>query len=170
MSFNDFKEIFGFWSVNKYLADAKFNYIKLRSQMQTEEQFKQRYKTPEYYLVRIKVQTKGKYTFGVSQHGKRLLPRFSNYEYANCIAHLVKENSDDGSFENCKYVRGQVNNQHRDTYIEVPDMDAGNYWIYIDLEWQPYTFKWFNGMLQFSLNSYGVDDVEFSENMAHKFD
>lgn len=44
MDFNDFKEIFGFWSVNKYIDGGKFTYMKMTSRISTASQFRDRYK------------------------------------------------------------------------------------------------------------------------------
>lgn len=91
MNFEDFKEIFGFWSVNKTLDRGHFSYTVMQSGYKTASQFRERYKKPDYHLTRIKVNQKGMHTFAVSQFGSRLLPRRAGYKYANVIAYLVKE-------------------------------------------------------------------------------
>lgn len=108
------------------------------------------------------------HTFAVSQFGNRLLPRRSNYKYANCIAYLFKANQP-GRLDNSTFVAKNITRQDRDTYLEC-NINPGFYWLYIDMEWHPDTYKWLKGNLSFSVNCYGVGDVSFSENMADKFD
>ena len=134
MDFDDFKEIFGFWSVNKYIDNAKFNYIKMHSNYKTLSQFRDRYKKPEYHLTRVKVDKKGMHTFAVSQFGNRLLPRKAEYKYANFIMYLVKE-TQVNNLCGCTLVDAKITRQDRDTYIEVQNLDKGYYWLYIDMEW-----------------------------------
>ena len=143
--------------------------MKMTSRIATASQFRDRYKQPEYYLTRIKVRQQGAHTFAVSQFGNRLLPRRATYTYANCIAYLVRENQPN-SLCACSLVEAKVTRQDRDTYIEVADLQQGYYWLYIDMEWQPDTFKWLNRDLSFSVNCYGVSEVEFSPNMSGHFE
>jgi len=90
MSYEDFDEIFGQWSVNKYLDDAKFCFTTIKSKYKTEDHFRERYLDNEYHLLKIETFTPGMYTFAISQYGERLLPRKSEYKYANVVAFLVK--------------------------------------------------------------------------------
>lgn len=55
MDFNDFRAIFGFWSVNKYIEDGKFNYIMMKSKMTQANEFYSRYGKSEFFLSRIEV-------------------------------------------------------------------------------------------------------------------
>lgn len=169
MDFNDFKEIFGFWSVNKTLDQPHFNYIMMNSNYRTISQFRDRYKKPDFHLTRIKITQKGMHTFAVSQFGSRLLPRRAGYKYANCIAYLVKE-TQPNSLNGATLVDAKITRQDRDTYIEIPNADKGYYWLYIDMEWQPETFRWLKKDLSFSVNCYGVSQVEFSKDLAEQFD
>ena len=50
MDFNDFKEIFGFWSVNKTLENGKYSYMMMQSNYKTLPQFRDRYKKPSKYF------------------------------------------------------------------------------------------------------------------------
>ena len=76
----------------------------------------------------------GFHTFAVSQFGNRLLKRKADYKYANVIAYLVKETTEN-SFKDCTLVEASITRQDRDTYLEVEDLPVGNYWLYIDVEW-----------------------------------
>lgn len=38
------------------------------------------------------------------------------------------------------------------------------------MEWQPETFKWLKKDIQFSVNCYGVGNVEFTKDLADNFD
>ena len=98
-----------------------------------------------------------------------MLLRKAKYKYANCIFHLVKENTEN-SLDGCTLIDSKIARQDRDTYIEVTDMEEGYYWLYVDMEWQPETFKWLNEDLSFSLNCYGVSDVAFSEDLSGQFE
>ena len=50
MDFDDFRSRFGFWSVNKYVDGHEFSYIQMQSKIRTSQQFKDRYKTSEFFL------------------------------------------------------------------------------------------------------------------------
>lgn len=169
MDFNDFKEVFGFWSVNKTIDNPHYNYIVMQSNYKTLSQFRDRYKKPDFHLTRIKVTKKGLHTFAVSQFGSRLLPRRAAYKYANCIAYLVRENQPN-SLNGATLIDAKITRQDRDTYIEITNADKGYYWLYIDMEWQPETFRWLKKDLSFSVNSYGVGECEFSKDLADQFD
>ena len=67
-------------------------------------------------------------------------------------------------------IDAKITRQDRDCYIEMPIAEKGYYWLYIDLEWQPETFRWLKKDLSFSVNSYGVGEVEFSKDLADQFD
>ena len=96
------------------------------------------------------------------------MPRKADYKYANCIAYLVKANSR-GFIKGCTYIGHNVTRQDRDNFIEC-DLQPGTYYYYIDLEWQPQTLRWLKKDLSFSVNSYGVGDVKFSENLTEYYD
>ena len=66
----------------------------------------------------------------------------------------------------CELVEAKITRQDRDTYIEVPNLEKGYYWIYIDMEWQPSSYKWLKKDLSFSVNCYGVGEVEFSKDVS----
>ena len=120
MDFNDFKDVYGFWSVNKYIDGGKFNYQVMNSIYTNNKQFRDRYKNNEYYLTKIVTRQKGMHTFAVSQYGARLLNRNSNYKYANCVCYLVKENPNQrNTLFGCTMVEAKITRQDRDTYLEV---------------------------------------------------
>ena len=109
------------------------------------------------------------HTFAVSQFGERLLPRRSDgkYLYANVIAYLFKGPEEFSyDWEEYTFIGSKVTEQERDTYIEVLDAETGYYWLYIDITWQPETFKWLKKDLTFSVNSYGVGKVDFTDDIA----
>ena len=117
MDFEDFKDIFGYWSVNKYIYRARFHYQMMQSKIKSPQAFYERYQNSEFFLTRIEVKEAGMHTFAVSQFGSRLLPRRSNYKYANCIAYLVKANQK-GDLAPCSFVAKNITRQDRDTYLE----------------------------------------------------
>ena len=91
MEFEDFKEIYGFWSVNKYIDDAKFSHTTFTDySVQGDYEWNNRYKKPTYSLFKVEVKKSGFHTFAISQFGNRLLKRKADYKYANVIAYLVK--------------------------------------------------------------------------------
>lgn len=85
------------------------------------------------------------------------------------IAYLVKENQPN-SLNGATLVDAKITRQDRDTYIEVPVAEKGYYWLYIDVEWQPETFRWLRKDLSFSVNCYGEAEAEFSKDLAEQFD
>lgn len=136
MSYEDFDEIYGQWSVNKYMDDAKFSYTMITSKYTTQELFQGRYKDNEFHFVEFEATEQGMYTFAISQYGERLLNRNSPYTYANVTAFLIKRDSNGTTLVGHKYTR-----QERDTYIEVKDLEAGTYFMYVDVDWQPLTLQ-----------------------------
>lgn len=168
MDFEDFKRIFRYWSVNKYVDGHQFSHVSMKSRIRSLAQFQDRYKTPEFYLTQIKVTKSGLHTFGVSQYGERLLPRRAQYKYANCSAFLVKAGKK-GTLDGCTFVGHKVTRQDRDTFIEC-EIPQGIYYMYVDLEWQPESFKWLKKNLGFAVNCYAPESVEFTENIADSFD
>jgi len=102
------------------------------------------------------------YTFAISQYGERLLNRNSPYTYANVTVFIVKRDSNGTTLVGHKYSR-----QERDTYIEVTDLEAGTYFMYVDVDWQPLTLQEMpKETVKFSINSYGVGDVKFERDSA----
>lgn len=65
MDFNDFQEIYGFWSVNKYVEDAKFSAVMV-DKIMSKEDFKARYKESVFSLFRVTTKREGFHTFAVS--------------------------------------------------------------------------------------------------------
>lgn len=90
------------------------------------------------------------------------------------IAYLVKENSaNENSLKDCTFVEASITRQDRDTYLEVEDLDAGVYWLYVDFEWQQSTFDVYDDVIHtrafdYNVNCYGVGEVEFGENLIEK--
>ena len=108
MAFEDFKEIYGFWSVNKYMDDAVFTNENIDVDF---DDFKERYSKQNYSNALLKIETKkaGLHTFAVSQFGNRLMPRKAEYKYANVNAYLVKENpANPDSFKDCSFVEATI--------------------------------------------------------------
>lgn len=66
----------------------------------------------------------------------------------------------------CTLIDAKITRQDRDTYIEVQNLEKGFYWLYIDMEWQPETFRWLKKDLSFSVNVYGVSEAEFSKDLS----
>jgi len=109
------------------------------------------------------------HTFAVSQYGERLLNRNSPYVYGNVTAFLVKKADGESSTKNCTLAGHSYSRQDRDTYIEVKDLEAGTYFMYVDVDWQPLTHQELpKNKLQYSLNCYGAGDVKFGKNTAAK--
>lgn len=63
----------------------------------------------------------------------------------------------------------KITRQDRDTYLEC-DISPGIFYLYVDMEWQPDTYRWLKHKLEFSMNCYGVGDVRFSQNLAEEYD
>ena len=167
MSYEDFDEIYGQWSVNKYMDNAKFSYTMMTSKYTSQDLFHGRYKDNEFHFVQLEITERGMHTFAVSQYGERLLNRNSPYTYANVTAFIVKKDANESSTKNCTLVGHSYSRQDRDTYIEIKDMEPGTYFMYVDVDWQPLTHQELpKNKLQYSLNCYGVGDVKFGKNTA----
>ena len=84
----------------------------------------------------------------------------------------MKENSaNEHSLKDCTFVEASITRQDRDTYLEVEDLDAGVYWLYVDFDWQPSTYEVYvdvkkSNAFNYFVNCYGVGEVEFGENLV----
>jgi len=54
--------------------------------------------------------------------------------------------------------------------MEIKDLEPGIYYIYLDIDWQPHTFTELpKNIISFSLNCYGIGEVEFGTCIAKDF-
>ena len=71
-------------------------------------------------------------------------------------------------------MEASITRQDRDTYLEVEELEAGVYWLYVDIEWQPSTYKCFKDIdeneFSYTVNCYGLDEIDFGDNRADSFE
>ena len=85
-----------------------------------------------------------------------MFSRDSGYQYSNVRMILMKSLSNETSDFSVRYVKGAKGILERDTYMELIDLEKGEYFCFIEVEWEPTT------ALEdrfFTFNSYGETEV-----------
>ena len=62
------------------------------------------------------------------------------------------------------YVRGGKGYVERDAYMELQDLEAGEYLFFVEIDWQPASGEW-----TFSATSYGESDVAFKRDLSASY-
>lgn len=93
-----------------------------------------------YSLMRLIVSNSGEHTVSVSQTDERCFSRNSDYDYSYCRMILAKIAKDSDSLESLElsYVKSAAG-QNRETHIQVDSLDKGEYYLYVEMDWNPNT-------------------------------
>jgi hypothetical protein len=92
-------------------------------------------------------------TISVSLKDERCYNRYSKYVYSNCRIIVVR--SEDGELSgDLTFISGTKGYQDRDTYVEIQNCQKGKYFVFVEMDWDPFLDKnpddaWF------SLTCYG---------------
>jgi hypothetical protein len=141
MDFEDMKSYFTRVQVGKVVSDFHYSFVKVTH--------------PEcpYSLIDFSVPESGAHTISVSQKGERMFPRESNYKYSNSRGIIVKIDEDQVT-----YIKGFKGFRDRDTHVEFEYLEAGDYQVFIEVDWEETTEE-----RTFCLTSYGYSEVVFGE-------
>jgi len=90
--------------------------------------------------MRVMVSGSGEHTLSVSQTDERCFSRHSEYDYSNCRVILAKiiEDSDDVNTLKLQYLKA-TSNQDRETHINIENLDKGEYFVYVEMDWNKNT-------------------------------
>ena len=61
--------------------------------------------------------------------------RRSLYEYSNCRIIVVKLNNERDMSKGVTFIKGTKGYQERDAYLELPNLDKGVYYAYVEMDW-----------------------------------
>lgn len=111
----------------------------------------------KYTLFEVNVGGTGKHSFSCSQKAARMFPRGSDYEYSNCRMILMKLNNGENLNDGVTYVKGGKGFKERDAYLECDDLEAGNYFLLVEMEWSEKN----QGHHEFVASCYGSSMVVF---------
>ena len=140
MSFTDFSTYFSRIQMCKYIDNC--NFVNLVSQRK------------DFHVFQLTVNDSGFQTISVSQKDERCFDRYSKYVYSNCRVMLVKCESGEINDGDIQFIQGTKGYQDRDTYIEIENCQKGKYYVFVEMDWDPYAVQhpddaWF------SLTCYG---------------
>jgi len=117
-----------------------------------------------FSLVKVTIPTCGEYAFSVSQIALRLFKRTELYQYSFCRLILMKLKNDVDLEGGVEYINEATTRVTRDTYIEVKDLKAGNYYFFVEMLWNPYTEDRI-----FSVTCYGTQCAIFQSDDYQKY-
>lgn len=95
------------------------------------------------------IQKKGKYTISLSQKDSRFYAEGNKIKYSQCRLVIAKQN---------KYIANVSGIWKRDTYVELEKLEAGDYQIYVFMDWDkntPEEDRFYN------ITSYGPKSAKF---------
>jgi len=118
MSFDDFKKFFDDFDMNKYNDDHKFANVTVLDN------------SSGYHLVKMTTKEKGIQTVAVTQFCERMMQRSSNYKYSLVRFIVFKATDPNNLLRGCEFIKG-VGGQKRDEYIELNDLEAGEYFVFV---------------------------------------
>lgn len=88
-----------------------------------------------YSLWSFNIEEAGMHTFAISQVCERMFPRDSGYKYSHVRMFLVKVDTEGDKLKIVKYVKGTAEVRERDTYLECDDLEAGEYMLFVEVDW-----------------------------------
>ena len=151
MSFDDFKKFFDDFDMNKYNDDHKFANVTVLDN------------SSGYHLVKMTTKEKGIQTVAVTQFCERMMQRSSNYKYSLVRFIVFKATDPNNLLRGCEFIKG-VGGQKRDEYIELNDLEAGEYFVFVQMEWDESSTCL--EKKEISISCYGQGDVTFSNEMS----
>ena len=107
----------------------------------------------------ITIETEGQYTFSVSQKGARMFRADAGYKYSAARLYLAKDNGDG----TVTYIKGNKDYGTRDTYLECELLEAGQYFLATEVDWNEETEE-----QNYVATCYGASGIEFVESELPK--
>ena len=117
-------------------------------------------------LWHLKIADPGNHTFSVSQICERMFPRYSGYNYSHVRMFLIEVNTSGDSLKVLRFINAVSDIRERDTYLECNDLKEGEYFLYIEVDWQQESAFASN---HFCITCYGVSKVSLN-NITTKYD
>ena len=141
MSFDDFKKFFDDFDMNKYSDDHMFSSVSIQEN------------DHGYHLVKMTTQEKGIQTVALTQYCERMMKRSSNYKYSLVRLIVFKAKDPNNLLAGCEFIKG-TGGSRRDEYIELKDLDAGDYFVFAQIDWDEQSAACLENK-EFTINCYG---------------
>jgi hypothetical protein len=106
----------------------------------------------------MNVQQRGSYYIQVSQKDERCFSRHEDYEYSSC-RFILAQILEDGEYF---YLGGKIG-QERDIWREYADLEVGEYYVFLEMDWNQNDKVDLN---DFVVSSYGVNNCFFIKDEA----
>jgi len=97
----------------------------------------------------------GEQTISLSQKDTRFYADNADIKYSNFRV-IVAKKTDDGLL----YINNSIGCKKRDTYVELGNVEEGEYLIYVSIDWRPETLE---EDRFFNITSYGSKQTKFSK-------
>jgi len=104
------------------------------------------------------IESSGEYTIAISQKDKRCLPLSSNYNYSSVTISVIYDSDND--MIDLDFMKTTQGGWERDTYVEFPNLQKGEYWVLVKVDWDE-NFAKYENELTLNINSYGWKPVHF---------
>mmetsp|Transcript_15663 Transcript_15663/g.24003 ORF Transcript_15663/g.24003 Transcript_15663/m.24003 type:complete len:257 (+) Transcript_15663:912-1682(+) len=148
MNFEDYKNYFGRVQICKYEDDFLFSTVGVPHTVGVFE---------------VNISDSGMHTFSISQKGERMFAKDSGYQYSQGRLTLAKAEGSTFS-EGIKFIGGKTSISARDTFLEVTDMEAGLYYLCVEMDWVDDATEDF-----YNVTCYGASKAHFT-NVMHDVD
>lgn len=127
ISFNDFQKYFACAEICKVVDSYRYSHLRLHQDFNS------------YSLLKMTVPEPGEYTFAAAQKSGRMHSRKCDYHYSACRLMLVKLHNGEDLRGGVSYISGRTSTMGRDTYIELQHLEPGQYYFYVEMDWEPTT-------------------------------
>ena len=77
---------------------------------------------------------KGIKSVAVTQFCERMMKRSANYKYSLVRIIVFKAADSSNLLRGCEFLKGRGGSR-RDEYIELQDLEAGDYFVFVQVEW-----------------------------------
>ena len=90
--------------------------------------------------MRLIISSEGEHTVSVSQTDSRCFSRHSEYDYSNCRMIVMEITEEGDSIDNLKvkYLKGG-SGWDRETHTMFESLPKGNYFVYVEMDWNEST-------------------------------
>ena len=111
-----------------------------------------------HYLFQMHIESSGEYTIAISQKDKRCLPLSSTYDYSGVTISVIYDSDND--MVDLDYIKGATG-YSRETYVEFPNLQKGEYWVLVKIDWNEESLDKFGKDLTININNYGWKPAHF---------
>lgn len=120
------------------------------------------HKSGSFGLMRLIIENDGEHCISVAQKDERCFMRGTAYEYSYCRVIVMKIDTsktdvdEDGDNLEVEYIQGNAG-WDRETHLEFPDLKKGEYYVYVELDWNANTSE-----TNFCVTCYGASKSTFT--------